>query len=780
MSSLSTTETERRVTAPETTDNRLSSRLANSLAVRYLFVVGTFLLLIQLLFGAFQIYNTYRERQATLNNQATDQAEFLAAVIPEAVYFKDFLTLETLVREVSSQPDYLYSIILDNDGAALTRYLDPLDELVGNALTTVAGNDPRLVAEELRKRGVVREVRVPIITEGVQLGDVWLGYTFASLRAQMIESAIKTLGTSLAISLLLMLLTQLLFNWQVRNPLLELGDLVNKLATGDLSQRAVVRGSDEIDQLKLGFNSMAGQLQDSLHELQSSNDALRTANQALAYEQSLLVNLMDNVPDQIYFKDTASRFVRINRAMATTLNLAGADALIGQTDFDVVNEELATQFFAEEQEMFRTGTPIINRLEYNPGPSNEPRWLSATKVPIRDADGTITGMVGVSRDITDRVAAEEALRQSEVEARKLSMVASRTKNLVIIADADGYIEWVNDAFIQITGYQLDEVVGRRPGDFLQGPETDSTTVEMMSTMLRQKSGFEAELINYTRENEPYWLSIEVQPVYDDQGELINFIALETVITERKEAEAQLRNYASELERSNRELQDFAYVASHDLQEPLRKIQAFGSRLQSKYGATLDDRGQEYLARMLNAAARSQDLINDLLSFSRVSNSTRPFQSVDLNRTVAEVVEELLATEENMNIHIDIEPLPTIEADPTLMYQLLQNLLTNAIKFSREQENPEVRVTSMLTKMTKQGNQSCVISVQDNGIGFDPKYADRIFTIFQRLHGRDTYEGTGIGLAICRRIVERHHGQIRAESTPGQGATFVVTLPLSQG
>ena len=258
------------------------------------------------------------------------------------------------------------------------------------------------------------------------------------------------------------------------------------------------------------------------------------------------------------------------------------------------------------------------------------------------------------------------------------------------------------------------------------------------------------------------------------------------LAERQRAEEALQTYAARLEQSNRALEGFAYIASHDLQEPLRKVQAFGDLLQAKYGTELGDQGRDYLARMQSATKRMQTLINDLLTYSRVTTKAQPFVPVDLAQVVSEVLSDLETRIAQVGGRVEVSGLPTIEADPTQMRQLFQNLIGNALKFHRRDEAPLVRVYAEF--LDGQGCRSdgrlsmdgCYqIMVEDNGIGFDERYLDRIFQVFQRLHGRDEYEGTGIGLATCRKIVERHRGHITARSVPGQGATFIVTLPAKQ-
>ncbi|MEO8439662.1 MAG: CHASE3 domain-containing protein [Spartobacteria bacterium] len=236
-----------------------------------------------------------------------------------------------------------------------------------------------------------------------------------------------------------------------------------------------------------------------------------------------------------------------------------------------------------------------------------------------------------------------------------------------------------------------------------------------------------------------------------------------------------------LQRSNRELEQFASVASHDLQEPLRKIQAFGDRLKTRSAAELGEQGLDYLARMLSSATRMRSLIDALLSFSRVTTKAQPFTAVDLSATAEDVVNDLEDRIQRMDGRVEIGPLPSLEADASQMRQLLQNLIGNGLKFARPDVPPVVKVESRLfDQESPNGNiPRCEISVRDNGIGFEEIYLDRIFELFQRLHGRQEYEGTGMGLAICRKIVERHAGTITAQSAPERGATFLVTLPLRQ-
>ncbi|NLY76080.1 MAG: hypothetical protein GX075_12400, partial [Firmicutes bacterium] len=243
---------------------------------------------------------------------------------------------------------------------------------------------------------------------------------------------------------------------------------------------------------------------------------------------------------------------------------------------------------------------------------------------------------------------------------------------------------------------------------------------------------------------------------------------------QKKTEAALAWKAQELARSNSELERFAYVASHDLQEPLRKITLFGESLAKTAKAKLNEKERDYLERMINAAGRMQRLIIDLLTFSRVTTKARPFTMVDLNEVGKEVVSDLEVKIRNTNADIEIGELPSIEAEPVQMRQLFQNLIGNSLKFHRPNIPPRIRVYGRITP-----EQQCELTFEDNGIGIDPSNYQKIFGLFERLHGMGEYEGSGVGLAICHKIVERHRGEIKIDSQVGVGTKFIICLPVHQ-
>ncbi len=351
--------------------------------------------------------------------------------------------------------------------------------------------------------------------------------------------------------------------------------------------------------------------------------------------------------------------------------------------------------------------------------------------------------------------------------------------IVAITDKQGVITYANKKFCQISGYSEKELLGSTHKIINSGYHPKDFFVQMWKTISSGKV-WEGEICNRNKMGDLYWVHTTIVPFMTDDGNPESYVAVRYEITERKLAEDSLKINAKKLELSNKELQDFASVAAHDLQEPLRKILTFLDRVKSKTEGKLDAEVLDYIARVQSSAARMQTLINDLLSYSRVTTKAQPFSKVDLNTILKDVLSDLEVRIEQTNGKVEVEKLPTIVADPTQMRQLFQNIIGNALKFHKKGESPVVKIRGKVhDEIFLNGVPTCQITVEDNGIGFDEKYLDRIFTIFQRLHGKQEYEGTGIGLAVCRKIVDRHGGIITAKSNVGVGSTFSISLPTKQ-
>ena len=374
---------------------------------------------------------------------------------------------------------------------------------------------------------------------------------------------------------------------------------------------------------------------------------------------------------------------------------------------------------------------------------------------------------GLAQNVADLQRTEQALRESEAEARKLSIVASRTSNMVVILDSHYQIEWVNEAFVKGTGYTLAEVSGQLLGELLRGPETDPKTTAYIREQLAQNLGYHCEIVIYRKERTPFWVEIDLQVIKDELGNPMQYIAVMNDITARKRSEAEQARLIAEMEVVNQELENFAYVASHDLKAPLRAIGSLSSWLSADHADQLDEAGQELVGLINGRVHRMESLIDGILQYSRIGRASDERTAVDLNLLLIEVI-DLLAPPPSIQITIPGK-LPIVYAEKTRMGQLFQNLISNAIKFM---DKPQGKIDLQ----HKEVNGYWQFSMMDNGSGIEPKYFDKIFQLFQTLNPRDELESSGVGLSLVKKIVEMYGGQIWLESVPGESTTFHFTLP----
>lgn len=350
-------------------------------------------------------------------------------------------------------------------------------------------------------------------------------------------------------------------------------------------------------------------------------------------------------------------------------------------------------------------------------------------------------------------------------------IADASGSLIYATDLDGRFIFANAAFERLVNAEPGAIVGKTRRDFLpqamcdEHRANDQKVIESGETLTLEEANEQADGLHT-------YLSVK-SPIRDVAGRVFAVAGTSTDITQRKRAEDDLRSRTEDLERSNAELQRFAYIASHDLREPLRMVTSYTQLLKKRYGGQLDADADDFIHFAVEGAERMELLIQDLLDYSHVGSQGRPLVEANLEPVLDGVLKGLEVAIAESCAEVTHDPMPVVTCDASQVGQVLQNLISNAIRF-RGDAPPRIHVG------VKQSGDECEFSVSDNGIGVDAEYFDRIFVIFQRLHARDAYSGSGMGLAICKRIVERHNGRMWVESKPGEGATFFFTLPCWTG
>jgi PAS domain S-box-containing protein len=546
-------------------------------------------------------------------------------------------------------------------------------------------------------------------------------------------------------------------------------------------------------------------------------ERLKSQTTGLDTERAKLMAIFDNAPEGIIVTDTASRIIMANPAAEW---LYGHPLPLGR------GYKFYGQFFKPDgtpcplsklplTRSALLGETVINeelQIVFHDG---RRRDLLINSAPIRKSGKGLKGAIALLRDVTERKKqererqrillelqskTEELALQSEalLEARDnlqlrvaertaelltanetlrstqefLSKLLDNAPALVYVTNVQGRIKMVNRAWEEFTGFKRLDAIDT-PLESIFSPDTARRFRQMNEQIIEAESPLAQVEAIRIRKAQRYFHTVKF-PLYDSAGMIEAIGGISVDVTEEMNAQQDLHAYTAKLEKINEELQEFAFVASHDLQEPLRKIQSFSTRLRSKWELLLGEEGCDYLSRVESAARRMSTLLSALLGYSRVATRATPFTPTDLSKVADDVLSDLELLVEDSGARVLVEQLPIIDADSDQMRQLLQNLLANAMKYRKSGVNPVVRVHGTVQEGTAR------IHVEDNGIGFDEKYQDRIFKPFQRLHGRSSeYEGIGMGLAICRKIVERHGGGIAVHSTPGEGSTFMITLPVEQ-
>jgi len=472
-------------------------------------------------------------------------------------------------------------------------------------------------------------------------------------------------------------------------------------------------------------------------------------------------SLIDGVQDYAIFTLDPGGKVASWNAGAERIKGYKAEEIIGQ-NFSRFYPQTDIDQGKSEKELHLAATSGRSEIEnWRVRKDGSRFWANVVITAARDSSGRLLGFSEISRDISER---------KETEARYRGLLEAAPDGMVVVNPA-GEIVLLNVQAEKQLGYHRDELVGQKvtniiPEGFAERLIADGTRTA--TDTLAQQIGTGIELTARRKDGSDFPIEIMLSPLESSEGILVTAAIRD--ITERKRSEQQLVKTVGELKRSNDDLQQFAYVASHDLQEPLRMVASFTQLLAKRYKGRLDSEADEFIAYAVDGSNRMQGLIQDLLAYSRAGTNGKALREVSSEKALKEALGNLRATIQESGALVSHDSLPVITTDDTQLVLVFQNLVGNAIKY-RSAEVPRVHVSA-----AKNGGKEWTFSVRDNGLGIDPQYFERIFVLFQRLHGREEFKGTGIGLTICKKIVERLGGRIWVESQPKKGSTFYFALP----
>ncbi len=479
---------------------------------------------------------------------------------------------------------------------------------------------------------------------------------------------------------------------------------------------------------------------------------------------STLINLLEEI---VFRCDSQGTIQMLNPSWVGKLGYP-IEQCLGRSLLDYVSGEYARESL---RQAFTEGEPISQEIRLRSGFGERRSFILRAS---RNGDN----WYGSLFDITDQQLALQALRDSESRSRKLSLVARRTDNLVVITDASCRIEWVNEGFERRTGYALRDVKGYSPGQFLQGPDTDPATVAEMRAALQRGQGFTVDIVNYDKQNQPYWVRIDSNPLHDEQGRLQGFIAIERDITQAKQTEQMLCETRDEAQRLSRARTRFVANMSHEIRTPLNAILGMSELLEE---SELPPEQRSHVETIRNSGKALLALVNDVLDFAKLESGQLPFAQTDFptSQPFEEAVDIITPQLREKRLALRMSCAPGVPAqlggDPDRLRQVVLNLLSNALKFTRQ---GQIRI-HVGWRPGEAGHGLLQVSIADTGIGIDPGRLDSLFDEFTQADASITREfgGTGLGLAICRQICEQSGGRIWAESEPGVGSQFHFEMGL---
>jgi PAS domain S-box-containing protein len=497
---------------------------------------------------------------------------------------------------------------------------------------------------------------------------------------------------------------------------------------------------------------------------------LYIANKELSESRAFLKNIINTVVDPIFVKDRKHRLIEGNNALWALFGRSETEVL-GKSDYDFFPKEEADVFWQKDEEVFNSGQVNIN-IENFTDASGKIHVISTKKARFIAPSGEPI-LVGVIRDITEIHEIEEKLKQSD-EAR-LKAIMDHSGRPVYIKDLTGRYLQVNHDLLLLTGLKEEDMIGKTDYDFFDKKYSDVFRLND-KLVIENSAAIEFEEIAPHADGEHTYTSVKF-PLFDANGKIYGVCGISTDITQRKEVEAKLLQYTWELERSNQELNDFAYIASHDLKEPLRGLFNHATFLMEDYKDKLDDDGIRRLNRLSQLTRRMEQLINDLLYYSRLGRTELAIRETDPNTIVNEIKQMFDSSMPDHRATITIpHKMPVVVCDKPRITEVFRNLITNAIKYNDKPER-KIEIGFIPEINTRNGIEKNVFYVKDNGNGIAEEFHQDIFRIFKRLHSssRDKEESTGVGLTFVKKIIERHNGHIWLESEPQKGSTFYFTL-----
>jgi PAS domain S-box-containing protein len=534
----------------------------------------------------------------------------------------------------------------------------------------------------------------------------------------------------------------------------------------DFSEKADVSNiGDEIDAIAIGLNTMAEELiaareteERNMHMLNETNHFLDT--------------IIENLPNMLFVKEAKElRFIRFNKAGEDLLGYT-RDQLIGRNDYDFFPKEQADFFTKKDREVLKT-TGITDIEEEAISTKSGDKILHTKKIPIIE-NGQPAYLLGISEDITQRKAMENALKLSEERYRRI--VENVRDYAIFMISPEGIVLNWNAGAEAIKGYKADEIIGKHFSIFYTNSDKRAHHPERNIEKTIKLGRYEDEGWRVKKDGSLFWADVVFTSVYDDKDKLIGITKITRDLTERKQAEEKEKRLNEELDENvrmlqnvNAELEAFTYSVSHDLRAPLRAIHGYVKILEEEYTSKLDEDARVMMDSVKNNAKKMGQLIDDLLALSRMGRKELQKTEVDMEELVKTALDEIRKAQGEITAEVIIHPLPKAQADHNLLLQVLINLISNAIKYSSRREKPVVEIGA------KEDNGVPVYYIKDNGTGFDMKYYNKLFGIFQRLHDASEFEGTGVGLAIVKRIIARHGGKVWAEAALEKGATFYFTL-----